>query len=47
VAQVLITESNLTNIANAIRTKTGSTDTYTPAAMPSAILAIVGSSVSL
>ena len=46
-SQVLITDTNLTNIANAIRTKTGSSDTYTPAAMPSAILAIVGSSVSL
>lgn len=46
-AQVLITESNLTNIANAIRTKTGSTNTYIPSAMPSAILSIVGSSISL
>lgn len=46
-AKVLVTDSNLTNIANAIRTKNGSTDTYTPGAMPSAILAIVGSSISL
>jgi len=47
VAKVIVTDTNLTNIAEAIRTKTGSTDTYTPAAMPSAILSIVGSSVSL
>ena len=46
-AKVIVTDTNLTNIANAIRTKNGSTDTYTPGAMPSAILAIVGSSISL
>lgn len=36
-SQVLITESNLTNIANAIRSKNGSSDTYTPAEMATAI----------
>ena len=35
--QVLVTESNLQNIANAIREKNGSSDTYTPAEMSSAI----------
>lgn len=39
-AKVLVTDTNLTNIANAIRTKNSSTTTYTPAAMASAILAI-------
>lgn len=36
-AKVLVSESNLTNIANAIRTKNGSSDTYTPAQMATAI----------
>ena len=35
--QVVITESNLTNIANAIRGKNGSSDLYTPAQMATAI----------
>ena len=35
--QVLVTESSLQNIANAIRTVSGSTDTYTPAEMAGAI----------
>ena len=40
--QVLITESNLQNIADAIRTKSGTTTKYTPANMASAISAIPG-----
>lgn len=36
-SQVVITESNLTNIANAIRGKNGSSDQYTPAQMATAI----------
>lgn len=36
-SKVLITESNLTNIADAIRSKNGSSETYTPAEMASAI----------
>lgn len=36
-AKVLVSESNLTNIANAIRTKNGSSNTYTPAQMATAI----------
>ena len=39
-AKVLVSESNLTNIANAIRSKNGSNNTYTPAQMAPAILAI-------
>lgn len=39
-AKVLVSESNLTNIANAIRSKNGSSNTYTPAQMASAIQAI-------
>ena len=39
-AKVLVSESNLTNIANAIRSKNGSSNTYTPAQMGPAILAI-------
>ena len=39
-AKVLVSESNLTNIANAIRTKNGTNNTYTPAQMSPAILAI-------
>lgn len=39
-AKVLVSESNLTNIANAIRSKNGSSNTYTPAQMAPAILAI-------
>lgn len=39
-SQVLITESHLTNIANAIRAKNGSNATYTPAQMSTAIAAI-------
>jgi hypothetical protein len=40
--QVLITDTNLTNIANAIRTKSGTTTKYTPANMAAAISAIPG-----
>lgn len=36
-SKVLVTESNLQNIANAIRTKNGSSDTYTPSEMSTAI----------
>ena len=40
-AKVLITESYLAGIANAIRTKTGSSATYTPSEMAEAINIIV------
>ena len=36
-ARVLVNESNLQNIADAIRAKNGSSDTYIPAQMASAI----------
>lgn len=39
-ARVLVNESNLQNIANAIRAKNGLSDTYTPAQMADAITAI-------
>lgn len=39
-AKVLVSESNLTNIANAIRAKNGSSNTYTPAQMAPAIQGI-------
>ena len=39
---VLINDSTLTSIADAIREKTGETETYKPAEMPQAILSIVG-----
>lgn len=39
-AKVLTNPQHYTNIANAIRGKTGSSDTYTPAEMADAILAI-------
>ena len=39
-ARVLINESNLQNIADAIRAKNGSSDTYTPSQMAGAISAI-------
>lgn len=42
--QVLITDTNLTNIANAIRTKAGTSIKYTPANMATAINAIPGGS---
>lgn len=42
-ARVTLEESYLTNIANAIRTKTGLTTTYKPFEMPDAILSISGS----
>lgn len=42
--QVLITETYLTDIANAIRKKNGSTTTYKPSEMAAAILAITTSS---
>ena len=40
-AKVLVTESYLAAISNAIRSKTGSSNTYTPAEMASAINSIV------
>ena len=40
-ANVIIDDINLSNIANAIREKSGSTDTYKPKDMPQAILDIV------
>ena len=43
-AKVLISDQYLTNIANAIRNKNGSQNTYTPAQMASAITAISGES---
>ena len=43
-AKVLVNENNLTNIANAIRGKNGSTDTYKPSEMAAAITAISGGS---
>lgn len=39
-AKVLVSETNLTNIANAIRTKNGLSNTYKPPQMAAAILAI-------
>lgn len=39
-ANVLVNDASLTAIANAIRAKTNSTDTYTPAEMAEAINAI-------
>ncbi len=39
-ANVIIDDANLQNIANAIREKNGSTDTYKPSDMPQAILDI-------
>lgn len=39
-ANVIINDTNLTNIANAIREKNGSTDTYMPSEMADAIAAI-------
>lgn len=41
-AKVLVNENNLTNIANAIRGKNGSTNTYKPSEMAAAITAISG-----
>lgn len=41
-AKVLVNENSLTNIANAIRGKNGSTDTYKPSEMAAAITAISG-----
>lgn len=45
-AHVLITEQYLTDIANAIRTKLGVSDTYLPSEMSDAIESISGGSVS-
>lgn len=39
-SKVLVSEENLTNIANSIREKTGTTDTYKPSEMASAISGI-------
>ena len=41
-SQVLITETNLTDVANAIREKTETTDTYSITEMADAIRSIVG-----
>ena len=41
-SKVLVNESSLTGIANAIRGKNGSTDTYKPSEMSAAITAISG-----
>lgn len=41
-AKAIIDEQSLTDIADAIRAKNGSTDTYTPAEMATAIAAITG-----
>ena len=41
-AKVAVTEQHLVNIADAIREKTGTSDTYTPAEMADAILTISG-----
>lgn len=46
-AKVLISDQYLTNIANAIRNKNGSQNTYTPAQMASAITAISGGSAPI
>lgn len=46
-SQVLVTESSLQNIANAIREKSGTTDTYTPAEMASAIGSIPSGAITL
>lgn len=43
-AKVLVNESSLTGIANAIRGKNGTTDTYKPSEMAAAITAISGGS---
>lgn len=45
--QVLVTESNLQNIANAIRAKSGSSDTYSPAQMAQAIIDIPGGGATI
>ena len=42
-AKVIVTDTNLINIANAIRNKNGTQNTYTPAQMASAINAITPS----
>ena len=41
-ANVIINDTNLTNIANAIRGKNGTTTTYKPSEMAAAITAISG-----
>lgn len=46
-AKVLISDQYLTNIANAIRSKNSSQNTYTPAQMASAIEAISGESTPI
>jgi hypothetical protein len=45
-AQVIIDDTNLTNIANAIRNKNGTNDKYKPSQMARAINAIVGADIS-
>lgn len=46
-AKVLTDQTNYTNIANAIRSKNGKTDKYTPAQMPDAIKAITTGSTGI
>lgn len=46
-AIVTTDSANYTAIANAIRSKTGSADTYTPAQMAAAIAGIVSGGISL
>lgn len=46
-SKVLVNESSLTGIANAIRGKNGSTDTYKPSEMAAAITAISGGAESV
>lgn len=45
-SKAIITESLLTNIADAIRSKLGGTDTYTPAEMAAAIMQIASTLVA-
>ena len=45
--KVIVTDTHLTNIANAIRSKNGTQNTYTPAQMASAISALpIGECIS-
>lgn len=46
-AKILTDQANYTNIANAIRSKNGKTDKYTPAQMPDAIKAITTGSTGI
>lgn len=46
-ANVIINDTNLTNIADAIRSKTGSNDTYLPSEMANAISSISSGTVNI